>query len=82
MGLRVGVVTGNHEPNSGGAWTFIETLAAAVKTAECSHAFVFLDDLLQSDGLEERWARPASVSNHPKRDQVTTVPPSWQVSAR
>jgi glycosyltransferase involved in cell wall biosynthesis len=50
MGLRVGVVTGNHQPISGGAWTYIETLAAAAKCAECSHAFVFLDDLLQDKG--------------------------------
>src|SRR5262249_3510662 len=62
MGLRVGVVAGNHEPTSGGAWTYIETLAAAVKTAECSHTFVFLEDLLQSEEQEEQ-TQPTGTSN-------------------
>src|SRR3981081_1008087 len=63
MGLRVGVVTGNHEPNAGGAWTFSETLAVAVKSAECSHEFVVLDDLSQGDGLDERRKQPTGTSH-------------------
>jgi glycosyltransferase involved in cell wall biosynthesis len=63
MGLRVGVVTGNHEPNAGGAWTFSETLVAAVKSAECSHEFVVLDHISQGDGLDERRTQPTGTSH-------------------
>jgi glycosyltransferase involved in cell wall biosynthesis len=43
MGLRVGVVTGNHEPGVGGAWTFSATLTEALKTAQSPHTFRILD---------------------------------------
>ena len=55
MGLRVGVVTGNHEPESGGAWTFSATLTGALKTAESPHTFIVLDET--SPGGESK--RPA-----------------------
>jgi hypothetical protein len=40
MGLRVGVVTGNHAPSAGGAWTFSATLTEALKTVQSPHAFL------------------------------------------
>jgi glycosyltransferase involved in cell wall biosynthesis len=58
MGLRVGVVTGNHEPEVGGAWTFSATLTKALKTAQSTHAFLILDRVAigmshrKNDGLE------------------------------
>jgi glycosyltransferase involved in cell wall biosynthesis len=58
MGLRVGVVTGNHEPGIGGAWTFSATLTKALKSAQSPHAFLILDRVAigmshrKNDGLE------------------------------
>lgn len=56
MGLRVGVVTGNHEPGAGGAWTFSAALAGALQTTQSPHAFLVLDDILEGGGSK----RPAS----------------------
>ncbi len=53
MGLRVGVLTGNHEPGAGGAWTFSTTLTEALKTAQSPHAFLVLDGISADHALKQ-----------------------------
>ncbi len=43
MGLRVGVMTMNREPSSGGGWTFCSALIEALRTVESAHTFIALD---------------------------------------
>ena len=43
MALRVGVVTGNFLPTTGGTWTFSSTLRDALENADSQHEFVILD---------------------------------------
>jgi hypothetical protein len=97
MGLRVGVVTGNHGPEVGGAWTFSATLTKALKTAQSTHAFLILDRVAigmshrKNDGLEaiarsERiylmWLmEPSSAIPFLARDCVPVVA-AWLESGR
>ncbi|MGH6849420.1 MAG: glycosyltransferase family 4 protein [Methylocella sp.] len=53
MGLRVGVVLGNHEPGAGGAWTYSAMLTAALKIAQFSHTFLVLDGILADHELKQ-----------------------------
>jgi glycosyltransferase involved in cell wall biosynthesis len=69
MGLRVGIVAGNDEPEAGGAWTFSTTLIEAVKGARHLHTFILLDDLLANVSHDERVEQPASDDIPPPKER-------------
>src|SRR5215813_14212752 len=49
MTLRVGVVAGRALVTTGGWWTFTTALSLALKKAQTTHEFLFLDEMLERD---------------------------------
>lgn len=74
MPLRIGVVAGSHPPEAGGGWALIAALTVALKSAQTSHEFLFIDEFMRPSPSKLPKAKETEVLAASEPEEGNSIP--------